>query len=64
MDCSSTGPSDRADRVARPELSAEAEASILSAACRRVAAAVRRERSESSRAALDATAEQPSTAPS
>lgn len=59
MDCSSPKPTNESNAAARPELTEEQEASILSAACRRVAAAVRRERTQPSRETLDRSAETP-----
>ncbi len=59
MDCSSPEPPKSPGATARPELTERQEALIFSAACRRVAAAVRRERAESSREMLGETAETP-----
>ena len=57
MDCSSAEPPKSPRSTARPELTERQEALIFSAACRRVAAAVRREQAESSRQLLGETAE-------
>ncbi|MCD4726594.1 MAG: AmmeMemoRadiSam system protein B [Pirellulales bacterium] len=59
MDCSSAEPPKTPGSTARPELTERQEALIFSAACRRVAAAVRREQAESSRQSLGETAETP-----
>ena len=52
MDSSSRQPSEAPNSAGRPEFTKEQEAAILQAACRRVVAAVRRQRAESARAAL------------
>ena len=52
MDSSSSQPSETPNRAGRPEFTKEQEAAILQAACRRVVAAVRRQRAESTGIAL------------
>jgi AmmeMemoRadiSam system protein B/AmmeMemoRadiSam system protein A len=52
MDSATSLPQDTPERVARPEFTKEQEATVLLAACRRVTAAVRRERAESTRQLL------------
>ncbi len=59
MDRSSPEPPKTSGATARPELTEGQEALIFSAACRRVAAAVRRERAESNREMLGETAATP-----
>jgi len=56
MDSSSPQPSETPNRAGRPEFTKEQEATVLLAACRRVTAAVRHERAESTRQLLGETA--------
>jgi AmmeMemoRadiSam system protein B/AmmeMemoRadiSam system protein A len=59
MDSSPSQPSGASSRGARPEFTKEQEATVLLAACRRVTAAVRRERAESTRQLLGDAAKTP-----
>jgi AmmeMemoRadiSam system protein B/AmmeMemoRadiSam system protein A len=59
MDCSTDGPAEWSEADERPELTPEQEAAIFRAACRRVAAAVRSERADSTRRLLDEAADTP-----
>ena len=59
MDCSAVEPGDSSSAEGRPELTREQEAAVFRAACRRVAAAVRCQRADSTRQLLGAAADTP-----
>jgi len=59
MDSSSPQPSETPNRAGRPEFTKEQEATVLLAACRRVTAAVRRDRAESTGTLLGEIAKTP-----
>ncbi len=59
MDCSAVEPGDSSSAEGRPELTREQEAAVFRAACRRVAAAVRSQRADSTRQLLGAAADTP-----
>jgi AmmeMemoRadiSam system protein B/AmmeMemoRadiSam system protein A len=59
MDCSSSQPPEASNASARPELTREQQTLVFQAACRRVTAAVHRQRGQSTRETLGEAAETP-----